>query len=259
MWQYYMHNAIDGKSIGWYNYEGESAENIEKFWRQSKRNDGLDVRVIRSDYFTYEVNYKFMLQTNVKTGTRRVIRRLNPGEEASPDEPAVIPDKVAPRKPIAPEEEAEEDDEEAVGEDEDDDDDGEAEDEEPEAGAAAPAEDDEPPAAGGRSAPAAEPAGGGRAAPEPEPSADPAHTGGGRCAQAAASSSRSAAAAADDAETDDGADPEPQAAASRGGGPALAPTPAVTLRGTVAPDDAETVPAFDDALAETLPLPTARR
>merc|ERR1719469_439052 len=71
---------------------------VEKYWRQSESNDGLTLRVLSSDYFSYEVDYRSLLQTNIKTGTRRVIRRVLPGATASGDAPIIIPEKVAPRK-----------------------------------------------------------------------------------------------------------------------------------------------------------------
>lgn len=117
-WQYYLHNSVDGKEIAWYYYDDSMNANMEKYWRCSQTNDGMSVRVLRSDYFTYEVDYKAMLQTNLKSGTRRVIRRLAPGEASSDDAPAVIPTKVDPAPGKVADDEGDDDKEEDIEEDE---------------------------------------------------------------------------------------------------------------------------------------------
>merc|ERR1712187_393402 len=90
-WQYYLHNSIDGKDIGWYNYDDHSAKNMEKFYQLLETNEGLDVRSITTNYFTYEVDFRNMLQTNTSSGTRRAIRRVPPGEVASETPPSILP------------------------------------------------------------------------------------------------------------------------------------------------------------------------
>lgn len=137
LWQYYMHNSVDGKRIGWYDYEAAQTESMEKYWHQFTNNDGLEIRFIQTDYFKYEVNFKEMIQTNTKSGTRRVIRRTPAGEKPSPAKPDVIPDPVAPAPAAAAAEtsdEEEEDDVEPEDDEEDEeetaDDDGEKEAEE---------------------------------------------------------------------------------------------------------------------------------
>jgi len=122
-WQYYLHNKVDGKKIGWYDYEGESATNMEKYWKQLCSNKGLDIRLVQSDYFKYEINFTELIQTNTKSGTRRAIRRIPAGEHPSQEPPSKIP---APVKPVAPPAEESDDEEEM------DDEDGEEEEEEDE-------------------------------------------------------------------------------------------------------------------------------
>jgi len=122
---------VNGKEIGWYSYEGDAADNMEKYWRQFGTNDGLAVRFISTDYFKYEINYDTMIQTNTKSGTRRVIRRVAPGEEASAEAPTEIPEPV---KPVAPAPESDDDDDEEMADDMDDGDEDEEEAAEEEAG-----------------------------------------------------------------------------------------------------------------------------
>merc|ERR1712007_18760 len=80
----------------------------------TKSNLRLTVRIIKTDLFKYEVDFGNMLQTNIKTGTRRVIRRVPPGVVPSSAPPDIIPEPV---KGI-PESEEEDDD----GEDDDEED-----------------------------------------------------------------------------------------------------------------------------------------
>lgn len=97
-WQYYLHNAIDGKAKGWYDYEEKAGENLEKFWLQYYDHPDLrlGVRVVHSDYFPYEINFTEMFQTNMKTGTRRIIRRIVEGETPSNSPPLKVPVPVKP-------------------------------------------------------------------------------------------------------------------------------------------------------------------
>jgi len=162
-WQYYMHNSVDGKKIGWYDYQEEPAKNMEKYWRQYNSNEGLGVRFVHSDYFKYEVNFTDMIQTNTKSGTRRVIRRVPAGEKPSPAAPHKIPEPAEPAKPAAAPEADSSEDEDADGEE----DEGEGE-TEAEAEAEAEAEDaGEAEGAGEAAGAAAEaaPPGGSREAP----------------------------------------------------------------------------------------------
>eukprot|EP00439_Symbiodinium_sp_Y106_P072713 s3589_g13.t1 len=99
-WQFYMHNAIDGKEVGWYDYDVTAAERLEKYWRQCCDHPDLKlgVRVIHSDYFAYEINFNELWQTNIKTGTRRAIRRFTDGEVPLDTPPHRIPEPAAPAK-----------------------------------------------------------------------------------------------------------------------------------------------------------------
>mmetsp|Transcript_47312 Transcript_47312/g.146359 ORF Transcript_47312/g.146359 Transcript_47312/m.146359 type:complete len:497 (-) Transcript_47312:143-1633(-) len=154
-WQYYLHNKVDGKRLGWYDYAEDAAKDMEKYWRQYNTNEGLGVRFVQSDYFKYEVNFTEMIQTNTKSGTRRVIRRVPAGEKPSPAAPEKIPEKAAPRE----EKPDESSDEDADPEGEDEEDEEEAAEEEAgdaeaaEAGAEDEAEEKAEPAAGGRKPP----------------------------------------------------------------------------------------------------------
>eukprot|EP00927_Polykrikos_kofoidii_P057090 TRINITY_DN51198_c0_g1_i1.p1 TRINITY_DN51198_c0_g1~~TRINITY_DN51198_c0_g1_i1.p1 ORF type:complete len:469 (+),score=112.71 TRINITY_DN51198_c0_g1_i1:57-1463(+) len=123
-WQYYLHNEVNGKAIGWYDYEGESAENMEKYWDQFTNNDGLEKRFVQTSHFKYEVNFSDMIQTNLKSGTRRVIRRVRSDEKPSPKPPSKIPVPIKPAPPEAEDsgDEEEEDEAEDDGEDEEEED-----------------------------------------------------------------------------------------------------------------------------------------
>lgn len=117
-WQYFLHNKVDGKKIAWYDYEDKAGEDMEKYWatHMSNAGRGLEVRFVRSAYWRYEINFTDMVQTNVKTGMRRVIRRLAPGDLGSKEPPEKIPEPAEPKA----EEEEEEDDEDEEDEDEED-------------------------------------------------------------------------------------------------------------------------------------------
>jgi len=120
LWQYYLHNRVDGKAIGWYNYEARANTNLEKFWNVFRRNPGLELRFIKSDYFKYEVNFSEMTQCNQTSGMRRAIRRLAPSQKANPprDAPEKIPEMGVPKKDGGDEEEDEEEHAEAEEEEE---------------------------------------------------------------------------------------------------------------------------------------------
>jgi len=118
-WQFYMHAEMDGKKIGWYPYDKDAAQNLEKMFKLARTNTNLGVRIVHTSYFAYEININSMIQTNIKTGTRRVIRRIEEGEEASPDPPSSIPEPVKPRElPKDEEEDADDHDQAAVDDEE---------------------------------------------------------------------------------------------------------------------------------------------
>ncbi|CAE7947712.1 Parp1, partial [Symbiodinium sp. KB8] len=74
-WQFYMHNAIDGKEVGWYDYDAAAAARLEKYWRQFCDHPDLKlgVRVIHSDYFAYEINFNELVAPFVGSQTERLV------------------------------------------------------------------------------------------------------------------------------------------------------------------------------------------
>lgn len=90
-WQYYLAGALDGKSAGWYDYGKESASTMEGFWCQFETDPQLRLRVIETSAGTYAVNFSSMVQTNTRTGTRRAIRRIPPGDVPLPSAPEHSP------------------------------------------------------------------------------------------------------------------------------------------------------------------------
>jgi len=220
-WQYYLHNKVDGKKLGWYEYDEDAAENMEKYWGQFQRDAGLNVRLIQSDYFKYEVNFSDMIQRNTTSGMRRVIRRIAAGERPDNAPPEKIPEKAAPD--AKPAESSDEEDEDMATADED-------EPEEDEAAEEAAEEEEEEAAADGDEGEAA--------AEEGEEPAAPAAAAGGRAPPPAAPAGGRAPppAAAAAAEVDDnpaapagGRAPPPAAAAA--GGRAPPPAKALPMRG----------------------------
>jgi len=250
-WQYYLHNKVDGKKLGWYDYDEDAGKNMEKYYQQFVRDPSLNVRLIQSDYFKYEVNFTLLQQKNTKSGMRRVIRRVETGPGArkpSDAAPTEIPEPDLPDPAViaaaagadSSDEEDEEEDDYDGGEEEEDEDMEEGGAEEPEAeeetkdkeveaapAATASTSRGGPPAA--RSAPSA---------PKAPARGAPAAAAAARAAPAAATSGRSAA-------------PPPAAAAATTRGPPAAT--AATLRGPP-PDEAETLVADESLIAETLPM-----
>lgn len=80
IWQYFVDDAIDGKSEGWYDYSKSGSAEVEKVWQQHLANidANLGIRHIQSGYFLYEVDFRKMQQTNVAHPARkcRRIRRF---------------------------------------------------------------------------------------------------------------------------------------------------------------------------------------
>nr|QDO16462.1 poly [ADP-ribose] polymerase 2 [Crypthecodinium cohnii] len=98
-WQYYLHNKVDGKKLGWYDYDEDAGKNMEKYYQQFVRDASLNVRLIQSDYFKYEVDFTHMHQKNTKSGMRRVIRRVETGpgtRKPSDAAPTEIPEPALP-------------------------------------------------------------------------------------------------------------------------------------------------------------------
>jgi len=80
MWQYFVDDGVDGKSVGWYDYSKSGSAEVEKVWQQHQANTSanLGIRHVKSGYFTYEVDFRKMQQTNVShhARKRRLIRRF---------------------------------------------------------------------------------------------------------------------------------------------------------------------------------------
>lgn len=121
-WEYYLHNEVNGKKVGWYSYEEKQNGEMERLWRQFGNCPTMGVRLLQTDYFWYEIDFGKMIQTNRKSGTRRVIRRVLPGAPRTSEAPSAIPEKVAPTKASEAPPESEDEDEPLGAEEEDDDD-----------------------------------------------------------------------------------------------------------------------------------------
>jgi len=81
IWQYFVDDAVDGKSEGWYDYSKSGSAEVEKVWQQHHANieANLGIRHVQSGYFLYEVDFRKMQQTNVTHPARkcRHIRRFS--------------------------------------------------------------------------------------------------------------------------------------------------------------------------------------
>jgi len=81
IWQYFVDDAVDGKSEGWYDYSKSGSAEVEKVWQQHHANIGanLGIRHVQSGYFLYQVDFRKMQQTNVTHPARkcRRIRRFS--------------------------------------------------------------------------------------------------------------------------------------------------------------------------------------
>ncbi|EDQ87939.1 uncharacterized protein MONBRDRAFT_26587 [Monosiga brevicollis MX1] len=75
VWQYYVDDFVDGKSVGWYPYTESATRVVEGVYSEWQNNTWLDVRQVQSGYFSYRVDFNTMTQTNTSTNTCRRIRR----------------------------------------------------------------------------------------------------------------------------------------------------------------------------------------
>lgn len=82
-WQYYLHNSVDGKKIGWHDYANEAMQEMEDLWHTFQANQWLGTRWVESGTWTYEIDLPNMSQTNVKTNMTRGIRRVPKGTKPS--------------------------------------------------------------------------------------------------------------------------------------------------------------------------------
>lgn len=88
-WQYWVDDGVDGKPVGWYDYDAGGAAVTEGLFVEWGLNSWLTERVVASGAWTYLVNLADMSQTNLEhyAHTRRRIRRVPPG---------VVPDNSPP-------------------------------------------------------------------------------------------------------------------------------------------------------------------
>lgn len=76
-WQYWVDDNVDGKSVGWYDYEVGASRIVENIHTEWLNNSDFSVRSVKSGEFCYHVDFNAMTQTNVvlPSGTVRRIRR----------------------------------------------------------------------------------------------------------------------------------------------------------------------------------------
>eukprot|EP00004_Rigifila_ramosa_P012477 TRINITY_DN269_c0_g1_i2.p1 TRINITY_DN269_c0_g1~~TRINITY_DN269_c0_g1_i2.p1 ORF type:complete len:658 (-),score=165.09 TRINITY_DN269_c0_g1_i2:70-2043(-) len=77
MWQYYLDKAMDGKGVGWHDYEEEAAGVVETAYQDWLKNPYVDVRTVKSGQWSYSIDFNLMTQTNIEHSahTTRRIRR----------------------------------------------------------------------------------------------------------------------------------------------------------------------------------------
>ena len=73
-----MDDGIDGKPIGWYDYDDVGSRNVEQLFQENMMNPRLGSRLVNSGDWTYLVDLDQMKQTNVEhpNRTSRRIRRF---------------------------------------------------------------------------------------------------------------------------------------------------------------------------------------
>jgi len=78
MWQYYVNDGVDGKEVGWYNYDAGASETVDEVYHQWLDNTSYAVRCVESGHFRYQVNFGTMTQTNIAHHGRkqRQVRRV---------------------------------------------------------------------------------------------------------------------------------------------------------------------------------------
>lgn len=78
LWQYWVDDGVDGKGVGWYNYDKQGSFLVEQLYSEFQTNTTwLSRRVVKSGTFSYLVDLSAMTQTNVDlpNGKTRRIRR----------------------------------------------------------------------------------------------------------------------------------------------------------------------------------------
>eukprot|EP00168_Porphyra_purpurea_P011818 TRINITY_DN3040_c0_g1_i2.p2 TRINITY_DN3040_c0_g1~~TRINITY_DN3040_c0_g1_i2.p2 ORF type:complete len:215 (-),score=52.05 TRINITY_DN3040_c0_g1_i2:48-692(-) len=80
-WQYWVDDGVDGKAVGWYDYDDAGAAVTEALYVEWGLNAWLTERVVASGAWTYLVDLAAMCQTNLEhyAHTRRRVRRVPPG------------------------------------------------------------------------------------------------------------------------------------------------------------------------------------
>lgn len=73
-WQYWVDDYVDGKSVGWYDYEAEASRVVENIHTEWLNNSDFSVRSVKSGEFCYHVDFNAMTQTNVVLPSGRVRR-----------------------------------------------------------------------------------------------------------------------------------------------------------------------------------------
>ncbi|CAJ1397721.1 unnamed protein product [Effrenium voratum] len=77
-WQYWVDDGVDGKEDGWYLWSEDGSAMLEhafQEWLNSGHEGRSKLLGVRSDYFSYNVDFLHMKQANTSTGTKRKIRR----------------------------------------------------------------------------------------------------------------------------------------------------------------------------------------
>lgn len=76
-WQYYMPDVnMHGERSGWYDYNAEASVTVNLICAQWVDNKDMPLRVVKSNYFEYFVDFSRMIQRNTQTGKERPIRRV---------------------------------------------------------------------------------------------------------------------------------------------------------------------------------------
>jgi len=76
-WQYWVDDGVDGKMTNWYDYSATGSVQAERLYQEHLSNARLTNRILKSGWFTYDVNMVQMTQTNINhhNKTARRIRR----------------------------------------------------------------------------------------------------------------------------------------------------------------------------------------
>lgn len=88
-WQYWVDDGVDGKEMGWYNYDKLGNEMVEQLYLEFRNNPWLIRRIVQSGTCSYLVDLQSMTQTNIVHPKRTVrqIRRVPPGEQPDNEDP----------------------------------------------------------------------------------------------------------------------------------------------------------------------------